>query len=111
MLTFASHLRGARRGVNRAHLESGDSVFAEHLERRLLLALPELDFSFGAGGISSLPFSGDTRAVRQLPDGKIIAVGSDNAGNVLVARYDADGTLDTTFDGDGVLRRSASGFA
>ncbi len=53
--------------------------------------------------------TGDTAlGVALQPDGRIVAVGSANrpaAGNTsdfLVARYDADGTLDPSFDGDGI---------
>ena len=47
---------------------------------------------------------GDTILVQ--PDGKFLVVGySDNGSNmdVAVTRYNADGTLDTSFDGDGIV--------
>jgi hypothetical protein len=77
-------------------------VFTERLELRLLLASLELDLTFGRGGYAPLPESGELHALQQLPDGKIIAAGDMSSGPV-VARFNADGSRDTTFDGDGVL--------
>ena len=50
--------------------------------------------SFGAGS------GAQGRDVRVQADGKIIVVGHAR-GNFAVARYNTDGTLDTTFSGDG----------
>ncbi|HEX8521345.1 MAG TPA: hypothetical protein VF669_03750 [Tepidisphaeraceae bacterium] len=78
----------------------------ERVEMRRLLASPELDLRFGEGGIARLG-SGDHQAivVRQLPDGKVLAAGmtGDAVGVPLVVRFNGDGTLDKTFDGDGQL--------
>jgi hypothetical protein len=79
-------------------------VFSEQLERRLLLASPELDFSFGAGGISSNEAWGRFDDLRLLPDGKFLA-----AGPGFISRYRADGLLDGTFDGDGTAVISSTG--
>ena len=49
------------------------------------------DFGFGAGNA--------TATVRQ-PDGKIVAVGS-TFGGIALARYNPNGSLDTSFSGDG----------
>ena len=69
-----------------------------------------LDASFGAGGIvftpllgAGAPSSGDiANAVVIQTDGKIVVVGSsDSSGTLrhfLVVRYNADGTIDTTFN-------------
>jgi uncharacterized delta-60 repeat protein len=52
----------------------------------------------------SYDYAGD---MALLPDGKIVVVGSTNpgfaAGNILIMRFNADGTPDTTFDGDGIV--------
>lgn len=87
----------------------------EALERRLLMAAGDLDPSFSGDGRMLTGFPGYTSAegadVAVQADGKIIVVGTasnddqnpntfDDA-DVAVARYNADGTLDTTFDGDG----------
>ena len=65
------------------------------------------DTSFGTGGIVTTGFGtiNDTAAsVAIQSDGKIVAAGRSHNGSNLdfaLARYNADGTLDTTFDGDG----------
>src|SRR5215471_15933546 len=74
----------------------------QSLEPRRLLSSPELDLSFGEGGIATVPdFSGHFFVVNQLPSGKIVAAGGSD--DPVVARFNSDGSLDTTFDGDGVL--------
>ncbi|MBV9960201.1 MAG: VCBS repeat-containing protein [Acidobacteria bacterium] len=81
-----------------------------------------LDTSFGVGGkvITSLAYPGapqdELHALVLQPDGKIVAVGScrtfSSTNSALlasgVARYNPNGTLDTTFDGDGILFIEAS---
>ena len=67
----------------------------------------DLDLTFSGDGKQTTDFgfgvASAAATVRQ-PDGKIIAVGADegHAGsNFALARYNADGTLDTSFSGDG----------
>jgi uncharacterized delta-60 repeat protein len=73
----------------------------EQLEiREVPAALAALDPSFGTGGnVSAVgaPFTG----VALQADGRIVAVGTSNS-DFFVARYNPNGTLDTTFDGDGI---------
>ena len=62
----------------------------------------DLDSSFGTNGTvtSALPLS----LIAVQKDGKIVAAGSVTIGNsrdFLIVRYNSDGTLDNTFDGDG----------
>ncbi|MFD4597320.1 calcium-binding protein [Streptomyces sp. NPDC058464] len=62
-----------------------------------------LDTGFGSGGIQRTDF-GDYDTAEALaiqPDGKIVAAGGGGGGFAL-ARYHTNGTLDTTFDGDGL---------
>ncbi|HET6879254.1 MAG TPA: DUF4214 domain-containing protein, partial [Pirellulales bacterium] len=61
-----------------------------------------LDGSFGTGGQVTTHFGATDRvnAVVLQPDGRILAAGSGN-GNVALARYLADGTLDTSFGDQG----------
>ena len=71
------------------------------------------DNSFDTDGIVRTAFSANTfsrseiRSLALLPDGRILAAGKHNDGlgssnNVMaIARYNANGSLDTTFDGDG----------
>jgi len=73
----------------------------ESLEAREVPAtLAALDPSFGTLGkvtASGAPFTG----VALQPDGKIVAVAMSNT-DFFVARYNPNGTLDTSFDGDGI---------
>jgi uncharacterized delta-60 repeat protein len=68
-----------------------------------------LDSSFGSGGKLTTYFNGyeEINAVALQPDGKIVAAGfTDLGGNnfaFAIARYNPNGSLDTTFDGDGKL--------
>ncbi|MFO0802787.1 MAG: hypothetical protein U0791_06640 [Gemmataceae bacterium] len=78
----------------------GRRLRVEHLEERdVPAAIAALDKSFSSDGIATLagaPFA----AVALQADGRIVAVGTSN-NDFLVARFLPDGTLDTTFDGDG----------
>lgn len=65
-----------------------------------------LDATFGTGGTSLISFGANevATAVAVAPNGKIVVIGStDAAGNsdIAVIRYNANGTLDTTFSSDG----------
>jgi uncharacterized delta-60 repeat protein len=75
----------------------------------------ELDPTFGTGGrvfttFNSLASSGTSIAIQ--PDAKILA-GGFTGGNqrFALARYQTDGTLDPTFDGDGKVTTAFSGNA
>jgi uncharacterized delta-60 repeat protein len=61
-----------------------------------------LDTSFSGDGRQTTEFGGFDRAtgVALQPDGKIVAVGS-GVDDFALARYNADGSLDTSFSGDG----------
>lgn len=85
----------------------------EVLECRCLLAgnPGSLDLSFGTDGIVIEPISGQDEWIRDLaalPDGKILAVGT-QAGDILVARFDEDGSLDRTFGQSGTAVASFGG--
>jgi len=66
-----------------------------------------LDSTFGNGGIVTTDFFGlqdEALALVVQPDGKIVAAGGANIGSryaFALVRYNIDGSLDTTFDGDG----------
>jgi uncharacterized delta-60 repeat protein len=68
-----------------------------------------LDGSFGTGGVAIVDFTGDddrAYAIAIQPDGKILAGGSCNVGpdpSMGLIRLNTDGSLDNTFDGDGIL--------
>lgn len=67
-----------------------------------------LDASFGTGGkvITAVPYSAIYEIAIQ-PDGKIIAAGQSyndtTYTDFALARYNTDGSLDTSFDGDGIV--------
>jgi uncharacterized delta-60 repeat protein len=66
-----------------------------------------LDASFGDGGTQITPFrdSADGNAVALQADAKIIVagtVGDQGSSNFALARYNADGSLDPSFSGDGL---------
>lgn len=63
-----------------------------------------LDPSFGGGGIVTTDFGGSDSifGIAVTTDGKITAAGGTTSpGDFAVARYNSDGSLDSTFDGDG----------
>jgi uncharacterized delta-60 repeat protein len=65
-----------------------------------------LDTSFDTDGIVRTDIansSDDAHAVAVQPNGKIVAGGSAGLGSFALARYNADGSLDETFDTDGKL--------
>lgn len=72
-----------------------------------------LDPTFGTGGVvtTNVRQFDYARAVAIQPDGRIVVAGTVNyvhgddfsSGDFGVVRYNADGSLDTTFDGDGMV--------
>jgi uncharacterized delta-60 repeat protein len=78
----------------------------------------QLDPTFGTGGklVSDLSGHDDAaKAVAIQPDGKIIAAGLAQPGSgnsdFALARYNTDGTLDTTFGGDGIVTTDMGTFS
>jgi uncharacterized delta-60 repeat protein len=69
-----------------------------------------LDTSFSDDGLQITEFDGFDSAASVVlqPDGKIVAAGRTND-DFAVARYNSDGTLDTTFSGDGLQVTSFGG--
>lgn len=63
-----------------------------------------LDTSFDGNGFINSVLMKEVNAVEILPDGKIMVGGYRNIGNdqFCVARLNSDGSLDTSFDGDGI---------
>src|SRR5688572_27658630 len=83
----------------------------EALERRTLLSFGDLDIAFGGAGTGRLQTNfagwfGTITAMVVHPDGRIVAAGPSGPGNpvvdIVVLRYHPDGTIDTSFDGDGI---------
>ncbi len=81
----------------------------ESLEDRVLLSAGDLDPSFGTNGSVTTSFGaspGGANHVAIDPNGRIIVVGATGSApnrDFAVARYNSDGSLDTTFDVDGRL--------
>ena len=68
-----------------------------------------LDTTFGtAGKATTTAFGGDRSAMAVQPDGKIVMVGGTPT-DFVVARFDEDGTLDTSFDADGMVTTDVGG--
>src|SRR5262249_52429241 len=90
-----------RRGSYRLRLEA--------LEDRRLLSAGALDPTFGSGGVvTTLLNSRSTDraySVAVQPDGKIIAVGDGKGSTdqIGLVRYNANGSLDTTFGSKGIV--------
>ena len=102
-------IKTSRGVIARRRLQSVLTVF---LVAALLLGVPltrglaadgDLDPTFGHGGRVTTDFSLNDRAnaVAIQADGKIIAAGSGVGGLLTLARYNADGTLDSTFGDNG----------
>ncbi|MGI8639710.1 MAG: FG-GAP-like repeat-containing protein [Pyrinomonadaceae bacterium] len=77
-----------------------------------------LDAAFGTGGKVTTNFGGEeiARAVALQPDGKIVTagfvriLGTGFNENFALARYNSNGSLDTSFDGDGKVTTDFLGF-
>ncbi|HYC00902.1 MAG TPA: hypothetical protein VEC57_17345 [Candidatus Limnocylindrales bacterium] len=68
-----------------------------------------LDTTFGPGGagaISPTDFDGFAQALAVQPDGKYVVAGLVGPSTVRVARFTANGSIDTTFDSDGTMTHS-----
>ncbi|MEQ1862697.1 MAG: Calx-beta domain-containing protein, partial [Chthoniobacteraceae bacterium] len=98
----------------RFYLPAPEAALASEAALARLDANGVLDPSFGTGGVVSDQFYGpvfrqgsEWRDVVRQPDGKLVVLGygsasfEPNLATVLVARYNTDGTLDTSFAGDG----------
>jgi uncharacterized delta-60 repeat protein len=71
-----------------------------------------LDDSFGTAGVVTTGFGDEsddfTNSILLQTDGKIVAVGYSNS-KIALARYNVDGSLDNSFDGDGKVVASFPG--
>ncbi|HJP65391.1 MAG TPA: delta-60 repeat domain-containing protein, partial [Actinomycetota bacterium] len=83
------------------------------IARPALAAAGDLDSTFDFDGkvVTDFTTDGDSAGCVVIqPDGKIVAIGNGD-GEFAVARYNSDGSLDSSFDGDGkVLTDFGSGF-
>jgi uncharacterized delta-60 repeat protein len=108
---FASgrtHARLEAAGAGSRRQRPARRLSVERLEDRLAPAAGALDTTFGIGGKALADFVGAAdraNAIALQADGKIVAVGATSFGgglrNFAVARYNPDGSRDTTFNPDG----------
>src|SRR4051812_25577055 len=81
--------------------------FCESLERRVLLSNGSVDSSFESDGLLIDPNLTAALDIAVQRNGKIVAAGYLNEGpsaarsNMLITRYNADGSLDTSFGNAG----------
>lgn len=93
-------------------LVTGRSIVGSRMYFLVVRYMPDgsLDATFGTGGKVSTPVGGNSDsalAVAIQGDGKIVVVGESlndtySLRQSAIARYNIDGSLDTTFDGDGI---------
>jgi len=103
------------RGATGVALQADGKVILAGFDFALLRlnANGSVDTSFGSGGVVTNPFSTESHAtsVAVQTDGRIVAAGLSygaNGQDHALARYNTDGSLDTTFDGDGLQVVSVS---
>src|SRR5581483_6502539 len=107
-LTGSTRARDARTRANGPSRRARRDVLAEELERRTLFASGAADLTFGRGGAAGADFAGAALDLLVLPGGKLLAVGS-GGGDVALARFNADGSPDTSFGGDGKVTTDFGG--
>ncbi len=99
---FGTRHRRAKK--NQSRRSYGPMLTVEALESRALLSGNGLDPTFGTGGVVATDF--DPAKVLVQPNGKIVALGTTStSGGVsiagVLARYNSDGSPDTTFGTNG----------
>jgi uncharacterized delta-60 repeat protein len=63
-----------------------------------------VDLTFGSNGVAATKFNGLPSSIRDIilqPDGKIVVLGNNQSAKI-IARYNTNGSLDTTFDSNGI---------
>jgi|GEM_PF-981638 uncharacterized delta-60 repeat protein len=81
-----------------------DTSIDEQIAVKLALIPGDLDPTFGNGGVAISTSNNYARSVAIQPDGKVIVVGG--FGAFSIARYNIDGSLDTSFGSGGVVNTS-----
>lgn len=110
MRLISRNSRRTRSSSSSASVGFHRSIVLEQLEARTILSAADLDTTFDADGFARAIPNATFTATAVQADGKIVAVGSlsggpDGDGNFLVARFNANGSLDTTFGvGDGITQ-------
>src|SRR5438093_944665 len=76
----------------------------EQLEPRAMLAAGDLDTTFGNGGIAITDWGSDSDIIKTMAlqsDGKMVVADPSGGHGFTVARYNTDGSLDTSFGSGG----------
>jgi uncharacterized delta-60 repeat protein len=104
--------------ANNNILVCGSSTGADYEVRPVVLRFTPngaLDTSFGTNGVATIPtleWGSDFKGIVVQPDGKIVATGAYGSGLLwwvlLVVRFEADGSLDTSFGNGGVVKYNYS---
>jgi uncharacterized delta-60 repeat protein len=94
-------------------LAAGSDNFGTHMQVAAFDSSGSLDTAWNGSGVINVaaglfaPGSGTgAHSLAELADGRIVAVGDNDAGgdwSISIARFLADGTLDTSFQGDGAM--------
>jgi uncharacterized delta-60 repeat protein len=109
----ASSMLRRNRHLQNSHIRR---LRVERLEDRRLLAAGDLDLSFGGDGIVTTAVGVEAYAndMQVQSDGKIVVAGytynSSSVVSALLMRYNPDGSLDTSFSGDGIATFSSGYF-
>src|SRR5689334_16263206 len=103
------HARNHRREVR--YLAAAAYYRMERLEARILLSAGDLDLTFGSGGTLLTDVTGHGEvdggsAALTYADGRFLVAGWTQSGrdgtHLVLARYNADGSLDSTFGASGL---------
>src|SRR5262249_32289756 len=92
--------------TTRKKAQTSRHMALERLERRQLLSAGDVDLTFGGAGIVTDDLGDAASAVVVQSDSKVVvggtarSTGTNNPTGFGLIRYNANGTLDTTFDGD-----------
>jgi uncharacterized delta-60 repeat protein len=115
---LASLLNWFRRSLHAVQPGSqrGRRLRLEALEDRTLLSPGDLDPAFGSGGkVTTMfpPGGAEAYSVALQPDGRIVAAGyaaQATTSSVALARYNSDGSLDSSFGSSGLVTTDFPGF-
>src|SRR5262249_18329443 len=107
---------GGNEGSNGVTIDSNGTILVASQQDNIALVRlntdGSLDTTFDGDGIvitNASPFGSDGRSIVVQNDGKIVVAGVSNQSDhtaVLVVRYNDDGSLDTSFDVDGIVTTS-----
>jgi uncharacterized delta-60 repeat protein len=108
LLDWNSSINGLRVQPDGKVIIAGQTTTGDNFGMMRFNINGSVDTSFGTGGLVTTVMGTGTsiiEAIELLPDGRIVAGGTANGTNTdfALARYNTDGSLDTSLDGDGKL--------